>query len=265
MGVRDRVDALAIVRSVLAADYACPENAFSSDQMVVSSADPRSGGRRYARPDRMFEISTMGASVVVHCHHEHAAWVDDTLRSFSRDSMFSATTIALLAGYLGAYSMELAGPEPNYVCPVADLRLSDPPSGVEIDLVGTRDVHKLYRHQGFPNALSYRADALAPDILATVATRGGEVLGIAGATADSESMWQIGIDVAPHARSTGIGRALVSRLTQEVLRAGRLPYYAHDIANIPSGALAMSVGYRLAWIELHGKDRGQKQPSPKPA
>lgn len=261
MNVHDRGNALEIVRRVLAADFACPEGAFSSGQLVVSSADAREGGRRYPRPEKPLRIATMGASMVVHCHPERAAWVEANLRRLSRDRVFSPDTIVLLARHLHDDGLELEGPNPNYVCSAADLRFSDPPDGVEIALVGETAIRSLYQHEGFPNALSYGTDSLVPDMLATVATRADEVLGIAGASADSDSMWQIGVDVEPQARSNGIGRALVSRLTREVLKTGRLPYYAHNISNVTSGALAMSVGYRLAWVELYGRDRSRRPDS----
>lgn len=92
-------------------------------------------------------------------------------------------------------------------------------------------------------------------MIATVATRGGEVVGVAGVGADCEEMWQIGIDVVEPARGNGIGRALVSTLTDIVLERGRVPYYSAAVSNIRSLSVAVGLGYWPAWTEVFVKDR----------
>ena len=49
------------------------------------------------------------------------------------------------------------------------------------------------------------------------------VIGIAGASADSDELWQIGVDVLPKYQGRCIGKALVSELTAAVLAAGKVP------------------------------------------
>ncbi|MPZ13628.1 MAG: GNAT family N-acetyltransferase [Chloroflexi bacterium] len=263
MILRDRAAALRIVREVLAVDYACDERAFLDEHVVVTSGDIRPGGRHYARPERTLEVATMGAGVVVHCHPDRVRWVAAHLAPMRGDAIFAASTAALVSRHLADDGLELGGPNLNYVCPEADLRAWHPPMGIKIAMIGPSDIHALYRHRGFPNALAYRDDSPVADVLAAVATRGDELVGIAGASADSNAMWQIGIDVSPRVRAVGIGRALLSRLTDEVLKTGHQPFYAHGVSNVPSGALAMTVGYRLAWVELYAKDRMHPERDPR--
>jgi predicted GNAT family acetyltransferase len=67
-------------------------------------------------------------------------------------------------------------------------------------------------------------------------------------------MWQIGIDVVPSYRNQGIGKALVSRLTEALFKVGKLPYYSTRASNIPSRRIAISLGYWPAWVEIHSRE-----------
>ena len=82
------------------------------------------------------------------------------------------------------------------------------------------------------------------------AYKNGKVLGMAGATSDSDMMWQIGINVMPEAEGYGIGTMLVSLLKNEILDRGKLPFYGTSMSHIASQRLALSAGFVPAWCEL---------------
>ena len=75
-------------------------------------------------------------------------------------------------------------------------------------------------------------------------------MGLAGASADCESMWQIGVDVLPAYRRRGIASALTSRLALEVFRLGKAPFYCAAWCNLKSVRNALKCGFRPAWVEL---------------
>jgi GNAT superfamily N-acetyltransferase len=120
------------------------------------------------------------------------------------------------------------------------------PDGIDIVLVEKPDIPKLYVHEGFPNAIHYKAH-IRPDTLAAVAYCEGTVAGMAGASDDCKMMWQLGIDVKPAYRSRGIAAALTNRLMTEVLRRGKIPYYATATRNIGSQRTAHRAGLIPAW------------------
>lgn len=90
----------------------------------------------------------------------------------------------------------------------------------------------------------------APDMLGVAAVKDGAILGMAGASADSPLMWQIGINVQPEARGHGIAAMLVSLIRNDVLAAGRLPYYGTSISHLESQRVALRAGFLPAWFEL---------------
>lgn len=90
----------------------------------------------------------------------------------------------------------------------------------------------------------------APDMLGVSAEKDGVLLGMAGASADSPYLWQIGINVEPAARGQGIAALLVNLLANDVLAAGRLPYYGTSISHLASQRVALKAGFKPAWFEL---------------
>lgn len=90
----------------------------------------------------------------------------------------------------------------------------------------------------------------APDEIGVAAMDGESILGMAGVSADSDLLWQIGIDVTKEARGRKIGVGLVKLLKNEVLRLGKLPYYGTAVSHNISQNIAFQAGFRPAWTEL---------------
>lgn len=100
----------------------------------------------------------------------------------------------------------------------------------------------------FDEAFAFDPDA--PDVLGIAAVRDGDLLGMAGASADSPLFWQIGINVAPHAREMHVGSTLVRLLAQDILAQGTIPYYGTSMSHIASQRVAHRAGFAVAWAEL---------------
>jgi GNAT superfamily N-acetyltransferase len=255
VGNDTRRAARAAIRAVLAASCACDEDDFRGDGVIIACAEERAGRLRFPMPSRPLHIVTMGTGVVVSCHPGRARWMRANLGSLGRDAIFSATTLGALTRYVARDGQDLIGPVLRFACTREDLRPVAIPAGVEITHIVQEGIPEFYRHRGFGNALTYRPDTPRPDVLAAVAHRAGTIVGIAGASADSDALWQIGIDVIPAERGAGIGRALVGQLTEAVLEAGKIPYYTSAVSNIASRAVALGLGYWPAWTDMYAKDR----------
>ena len=91
------------------------------------------------------------------------------------------------------------------------------------------------------------------DVLGVGAYDNGRLIGLAGCSADCDTMWQIGIDVLPAYRRQGIASALTSRLAIEILNRGKVPFYCAAWCNIRSVRNAIKSGFRPAWVEMTAK------------
>lgn len=110
-----------------------------------------------------------------------------------------------------------------------------------------------YYTENWNNALC--AERAKYDVLAVGAFDGEKLVGLAGASADCETMWQIGVDVLPAYRRRGIASALTARLALEILEHGRVPFYCCAWSNIASAKNAARAGFSPAWVQVTAKSR----------
>lgn len=94
----------------------------------------------------------------------------------------------------------------------------------------------------------------SPYQLGVGAYDGERLIGLAGCSADCDTMWQIGIDVLPEYRKKGIAAALTSQLAWEIMKRGKVPFYCAAWSNIRSVRNAISSGFRPAWVELTARN-----------
>ncbi|MDR1019167.1 MAG: GNAT family N-acetyltransferase [Synergistaceae bacterium] len=227
-------DIRSAVRSQLATDLNCSPGDFDSDGFVFSEAKENPGRRPFPRGERHFEMVTTGSAVVVSATPDILPYLRGQLIGKNRDDAFSmpfvyGTGVCFL---------------PDNPCPLPT------PDGIEITVLERDHILKLYglyQRTDFPNAIQHDAAHPRPDVLATLATVDGKTAGMAGASADCETLWQIGIDVRPEYRDRNIAAALTNRLAIEILERGKIPYYGTALSNIASQRVAHRAGFKPAW------------------
>lgn len=112
-----------------------------------------------------------------------------------------------------------------------------------------RDSVEVFRGDSrFTSALTFLETA--PDVLAVTAVKDGEILGMAGASADCEDMWQIGINVNSQAQGGNIGALLTIMLKKKILEMGKIPFYGTAESHIQSQTVEVKSGFIPSWAEL---------------
>jgi hypothetical protein len=253
--VLDRKAALQLVKKVLAADCACEEESFDEEGTFVYQAREVEGARRFPLPEKFLGVVTMGTGVVVSCSLDRLKWAEANLRQLSRDALFSSSTISSMERYVASDSQVMAGPELKHICTRDSFQPYITTADIKIILAEGEGIQRLYDNNKFPNALGYSHNPQRPRFIAYLAKHDDELIGVAAASVDCESMWQVGVDVIEGCRSYGIGKAIVSRLTEALHNMGKLPYYSTNISNIASRRLATSIGYWPTWVELYSKEK----------
>lgn len=251
----DRSQSLHTIRTVFAADYCCDPGDFERDGVTVVPAGMCPGRRPFPVPSKPLQIVTMGAGVVISCAPERVDWLRAAFADQPRDAIFDAPAVVRLAAFVDGDRQDLDGPSLRHACSRDRFRPVLVPADIEIAVVERDGMAELYLHPGFHHALSYQPDHPRPDEVAAVAYRGGRVIGVAAASSDSDELWQVGVDVVEDERRGGIGRAVVSRVTELVLARGKVPYYATAVSNIASRSVAIGLGYWPAWTEMFVRDR----------
>ncbi|HEY8601309.1 MAG TPA: GNAT family N-acetyltransferase [Thermomicrobiales bacterium] len=242
------------ITATLAATFACDPAAWSDERNTIVAATALPGRLRFPIPSRPFLLASCGAGAVISCHESRLGWARAELAPQGRDALFSLPLLAEIDRQLRRDGQRLHGPLLRFACDEDNFRPAPPPDGITLTLHQGEDIRELYVYRGFENALEYDHASPRPDVLAVAAWQGQSLVGIAGASADSDDLWQLGVDVATAARGVGVGRALVGTLTDAVLAAGKVPYYSTTVAHLRSAAIALGLGYWLAWSDLFARD-----------
>ena len=222
-----------IVREQLAIDYNCMPDDFLKEGLLFTKAVPLKGRRALPFGSARCEMITMGHGIIVNASEDVLPFVKKRLQGKSKYDVMHAPF--------------LVGVNPYYLPDLKQTVQVETNNIYQFLLVERPDIQKYYKIPGLTNALQYNTDSLRPDSLAVAAFEGQTFAGIACASADCKTMWQIGVDVLPAYRGHGIATAMVWRLTQELLERGIIPYYSTDSTNVASQKTAISAGYIPAW------------------
>lgn len=222
------------VRAQLALDLNCDPGDFAREGFVFCEAMDNPGRRPFPRGEQHFEMLYMGGATIVSASADLLPYLRQQIAGKTRDEAFS---MPFVMGH-GLYYL----PDNARIIP------QPTPPDYTAELVEQADIPTLYQLEGFHNALGYDIAHPRPDVLAVLARHNGQVVGMAGASADCDMLWQIGIDVLPGHRGNGLAVALVTQLGAEILRRGKVPYYGTSSANIPSQRVAHRSGFAPAWV-----------------
>lgn len=119
--------------------------------------------------------------------------------------------------------------------------------GRQVEIIPKEDIPSYANDKRIEEAFEYEA-CKDDEIGMVIRNESGEILAVAGASSNSDKMWEIGID----SFETGKGYAskVVSRLAFEVWKLGRVPYYGTALSHLASQNVALRSGFLPAFCEL---------------
>lgn len=237
---------LEVVRHQLALDMNCNVQDFLNDGVVFCEAKLNEGRRMFDRQTPYLEIATMGRGIVVSADADILDKVKPVIKDKFRDDLF-------FAPFLFGHSL-------YYIPDIGIIKKLPFSDQFTFHVREGKEIYELYDIPGFKNAIQYDKDSAHPDVLALYAMKGNEIVGMAAASADSKTMWQIGIDVLPEFRNAGIAVCLVSNLAVMIIERGIIPYYGTASSNIASQAVAHRSGFMPAWMCTYKNTLDGKSP-----
>ena len=243
------IDILRVAMEQSAYDCNCAPEDFLKESNVVTESREHPKARKYLKLPLSCDLVSYGSNIVAQA---------------------TPGILPLVRAYIDRYPVEHCVETPNIhaldemlrpfgqkVCFMAEYFLPDVdalrplPCDYELRVLHRADFEALYLPQ-WSNALCEQRKEL--DVLGVGAYDNGELIGLAGCSADCDTMYQIGIDVLPAYRRRGVASALTSRLALETLALGKVPFYCAAWCNIKSVRNAIRSGFRPAWVEITAKD-----------
>ena len=231
-----------------AADSSCDPEDFRADRnkVVISRKNP--AARRYLELPFLCDLTSYGSNIVASVSPQFAEPAAEYIGRFEVPHCFETPNLHVLSAMLRPLGCD--------ICFMAEYFLPEPDAlrrencGFEIRILGPGEFAEYYLPQ-WSNALCKERRSL--DRIAAGAFDRGRLVGLAGASADCGSMWQIGVDVAPEFRRRGIASCLTGILAAEILERGIVPFYCCAWSNIGSARNAIRSGFRPAWVQVTAK------------
>lgn len=214
-----------------------------SPKVVLSKPNP--AARKYLELPFSLNLISYGNNTVASVSPELYAVAEDYINKYPAEHCFETPNLHYLIERIKPYGLNICFMA-EYFLPDVDI-LKPLECGYTLRLLFPDDFKELYLPQ-WSNALCEKRKPL--DVLGVGAYDGDTLIGLAGASADCETMWQIGIDVLPAYRRQGVASALTSHLASEILKRGKVPFYCCAWSNIKSARNAIKSGFRPAWAEV---------------
>ena len=231
-----------------AIDLCCsPEDFFKKENVVtISHSHPKA--RKYLSYPFSCDMVTYGRNIVAQSCEELAPAIKKYIDSYPTEHCFETPHMHVLDEILRPYGQKICFMA-EYFLP--DLDLMRPiPCSYELKVLHQEDFQELYVDQ-WSNALCEKRKEL--DILGVGAYDQGKLIGLAGCSADCDTMYQIGVDVLPEYRRQGIASSLTSTLASEIMALGKVPFYCAAWSNLASVRNAIKSGFRPAWVQITAK------------
>ncbi len=243
---------LRIAMEQSAIDANCSPEDFAQKENKIVYSQNNTAARKYLKLPLYCNLISYGNNIVASINKEIEEVVKAYIEKYPTEHCFETPNMHVLNDELQKRDMR--------ICHMAEYFLPDLkvlkalPCKYPLKVLTGEDFTDLYKEE-WSNALCEARKTL--DVLGVAAYEGDKIIGLAGCSADCDTMWQIGIDVLPEYRRQGIAAALTSRLAVEVLERGKVPFYCAAWCNIRSVRNAIKSGFRPAWVEMTAKSTGQ--------
>lgn len=235
-----------ILYDQLAIDYCCLPEDVKDSRNHFSEHRFLDGRRTYLEREECYlKIAVINGKLLFSGKPDIIAWCEKQYPDTGGEWFFEAKNLHRLNERIHQDSYQIGCAHPFFI-PEHDIALMSDNyvyQWYEVD-----DIAQFRDDSRYKNA--YGFCETAHDVIGVSASQDGVILGMAGASCDSPTMWQIGIDVDKDARHRGIGKLLVSMLKNEIMMRGILPFYGTGMSHIGSQNVALGAGFRPAWAEL---------------
>lgn len=228
-----------------AVDANCNAEDFMQEKNIIVASAANPGARKYLSLPFECNLISYGNNIVATINEQHRHIVSEYINQFPMEHCFETPNLHVLNDAVQKENLRVCFMAEYFLPDLKELKALDCP--YELKVLHAGDFDALYTDT-WSNALCEKRREL--DVLGIGAYDGKKLVGLAGCSADCETMWQIGVDVLPEYRRQNIASALTSRLALETLERGKVPFYCAAWSNIKSVRNAIKSGFRPAWVEV---------------
>ncbi|QAA32455.1 GNAT family N-acetyltransferase [Clostridium manihotivorum] len=241
-----KAETLNIAKKQLILDYNLQITDFENNTNTIVEKKLLEGRRLYDNDDCFLKILCMENKAFISTEATIIPWFEEFYGKGTGEWFFNYPNLRRIDNKLKDFGHEIADCHHYYLpifnnIPIKEL--------APVKWYEKEDILQFRGDDRFDEAFAFNDNF--PDMLGVAAFDGEEIIGMAGASADCESMWQIGINVMPDYTGKGIATYLVRLLKEKVYKRGKIPFYGTAESHINSQNVAIKSGFLPAWAELY--------------
>ena len=218
----------------LVGNWGCSEDIFEGTENVILKSDKI-----------FFEMITFGNNAAIRADEKIYEWCIDKLKNEEAKNIMDGNLLFQIEKKLRDFGYALDGENVRYLYLNPHSEVKNPCEFL-YKWFEKEDMPKLYEFKGYDNALNYERD-----VLALGAYKNNELVALAGADDYRNDMWQIGIDVLPSYRNSGLATYLVKELAEEIEKRSKIAYYTTWSGNLASTKVALNTGFTPIWVSYY--------------
>lgn len=238
----NKKEVIEIIKKQLAIDLNCSVEDFNKEGIIYCNSQKNDKQRKYIRSVPYIEMATMGKACIISLDDNIKVKVEKALENKTRNEISECNV--MIEG------------EIHYIPDINKMFKRELPKDYDYEIKEKDEIKPLYKIPGFENSIQYGENYVGPDEIVLYARKDDEIIAMAGASEDSEIMWQIGVDVKEEYRSKGLATALVSNLADIIIKKGKIPYYSTTSSNIPSQLVAYKCDFMPFWYSMKTLNTG---------
>lgn len=236
-----------IIVKQMCLDYCCSEQDVRDRENHFNEYVPLDGRRTFGENEdsSFLKIAVINGKLLVTGRKDIVCILKEKIGGFNGEWFMDAAALSSVDKMIGQYGWQI---EQEHEFFTADRKTDVCTDGYDIVWYEKDAIGQFEDDERFEEAFAF--DENAPDVLGVSAVKNGEILGMAGASADSPYMWQIGVNTMENCEARGIGSMLVTVMKNAVIDRGYIPYYGTAMSHIASQRVALKAGFLPLWTEL---------------
>lgn len=225
-----------------AIDYGCSVRDFERKDIIVTEQKNSPLSRKKEEQGILSMLSYKG-KLVISAAPELLEWSENVLANRSTaEWCFEAGALISIDRKLQEFGYEIDKAH-LFFTP----KFSVPAPSHKVRLLSVDEISKLKADERIDEAFLFE-DYIEDVLGAAVYDESGELLAVAGATANSDRMWEIGVNSFYEGK--GYAVSVLSALTSEILSRGIVPFYGTALSHLASQNTALKAGFAPAFCEL---------------
>lgn len=230
-----------IVERQFAIDYNCKIEDFQNKETLVTLRRPSGDARRFEE-ESFLSILSYNGKLVINAAEEIFPWCNEVLaKRISAEWGFEIGSLISIDKKLQEYGYGIDNAHVFFLP-----KYEEEERDVELRVLEKEEIKALEEDERIDEAFLF--EDYIEDILGVAAYEEGEMVAVAGATANSYEMWELGVN--SFVEGKGYGQAVLSALVKEVQKRGKVPYTGTALSHCASQNISLRAGLVPSFCEL---------------